>query len=159
MVCKGCTRALLFFVKYRTAYGVRISDASSDVCASDLQDPTESRAAAEQFRRNSHRENATDPQFKAAQSHVLAASIEAKTRFPKKEDQARYIENAKETVAKRIENGGPIPAARFEQQRQNEATRIAREDLTLRQQRSEEHTSELQSLMRISYAVFCLKTK
>src|SRR3546814_5315552 len=30
------------------------------------------------------------------------------------------------------------------------------EVLTLR---SEEHTSELQSLMRISYAVFCLKTK
>src|SRR3546814_4218132 len=26
-------------------------------------------------------------------------------------------------------------------------------------QRSEEHTSELQSLMRISYAVFCLKQK
>src|SRR3546814_6265273 len=26
-------------------------------------------------------------------------------------------------------------------------------------ERSEEHTSELQSLMRISYAVFCLKTK
>src|SRR3546814_10083531 len=30
------------------------------------------------------------------------------------------------------------------------------EDLVLR---SEEHTSELQSLMRISYAVFCLKKK
>src|SRR3546814_7127497 len=29
----------------------------------------------------------------------------------------------------------------------------------LRQARSEEHTSELQSLMRISYAVFCLKKK
>src|SRR3546814_2316053 len=28
-----------------------------------------------------------------------------------------------------------------------------------RQARSEEHTSELQSLMRISYAVFCLKKK
>src|SRR3546814_7564568 len=27
------------------------------------------------------------------------------------------------------------------------------------QRRSEEHTSELQSLMRISYAVFCLKKK
>src|SRR3546814_9744066 len=26
-------------------------------------------------------------------------------------------------------------------------------------ERSEEHTSELQSLMRISYAVFCLRTK
>src|SRR3546814_6992282 len=30
---------------------------------------------------------------------------------------------------------------------------------SLTEQRSEEHTSELQSLMRISYAVFCLKKK
>src|SRR3546814_7867533 len=32
-------------------------------------------------------------------------------------------------------------------------------DLAMAGRRSEEHTSELQSLMRISYAVFCLKTK
>src|SRR3546814_9150554 len=32
-------------------------------------------------------------------------------------------------------------------------------DPTAHPARSEEHTSELQSLMRISYAVFCLKTK
>src|SRR3546814_7157036 len=32
-------------------------------------------------------------------------------------------------------------------------------DKALQQRRSEEHTSELQSLMRISYAVFCLKKK
>src|SRR3546814_4820258 len=32
-------------------------------------------------------------------------------------------------------------------------------NLTLAYARSEEHTSELQSLMRISYAVFCLKKK
>src|SRR3546814_2825219 len=32
-------------------------------------------------------------------------------------------------------------------------------DKTLKEARSEEHTSELQSLMRISYAVFCLKKK
>src|SRR3546814_7139070 len=31
--------------------------------------------------------------------------------------------------------------------------------LALAKKRSEEHTSELQSLMRISYAVFCLKKK
>src|SRR3546814_10328328 len=31
--------------------------------------------------------------------------------------------------------------------------------LRVRRDRSEEHTSELQSLMRISYAVFCLKKK
>src|SRR3546814_7964688 len=33
------------------------------------------------------------------------------------------------------------------------------ETLVTQRQRSEEHTSELQSLMRISYAVFCLKKK
>src|SRR3546814_4269832 len=36
--------------------------------------------------------------------------------------------------------------------------RIA-ENINRLRNRSEEHTSELQSLMRISYAVFCLKTK
>src|SRR3546814_9562382 len=33
------------------------------------------------------------------------------------------------------------------------------EHICLKSNRSEEHTSELQSLMRISYAVFCLKKK
>src|SRR3546814_8403714 len=32
-------------------------------------------------------------------------------------------------------------------------------DLDLAAMRSEEHTSELQSLMRLSYAVFCMKKK
>src|SRR3546814_9401985 len=36
--------------------------------------------------------------------------------------------------------------------------RLSRGELC-RRARSEEHTSELQSLMRISYAVFCLKKK
>src|SRR3546814_4186709 len=39
------------------------------------------------------------------------------------------------------------------------ATHIAHEEPTHEISRSEEHTSELQSLMRISYAVFCLKKK
>src|SRR3546814_8815078 len=42
------------------------------------------------------------------------------------------------------------------------ASRAARNSesvLQFGQRRSEEHTSELQSLMRISYAVFCLKKK
>src|SRR3546814_4909906 len=38
-------------------------------------------------------------------------------------------------------------------------TRFARPKLFHFADRSEEHTSELQSLMRISYAVFCLKKK
>src|SRR3546814_3322291 len=37
--------------------------------------------------------------------------------------------------------------------------RPARTFQTTLQNRSEEHTSELQSLMRLSYAVFCLKKK
>src|SRR3546814_2451962 len=36
---------------------------------------------------------------------------------------------------------------------------LRHELLSKRTERSEEHTSELQSLMRISYAVFCLKKK
>src|SRR3546814_7528806 len=36
---------------------------------------------------------------------------------------------------------------------------IADAEFATRMRRSEEHTSELQSLMRISYAVFCLKKK
>src|SRR3546814_1514228 len=39
------------------------------------------------------------------------------------------------------------------------ADHLLRRDRARFEIRSEEHTSELQSLMRISYAVFCLKTK
>src|SRR3546814_5292793 len=48
------------------------------------------------------------------------------------------------------------------QQRRNagdDAAQQPRNRTPLRPCRSEEHTSELQSLMRISYAVFCLKKK
>src|SRR3546814_2003204 len=50
----------------------------------------------------------------------------------------------------------------LEQSRRNRPIRPRTADqhrAAVDQQRSEEHTSELQSLMRISYAVFCLKTK
>src|SRR3546814_6273540 len=55
-------------------------------------------------------------------------------------------------TARRARRGGDVrralPRSRFDGERR----RSSRE-------RSEEHTSELQSLMRISYAVFCLKKK
>src|SRR3546814_1886420 len=44
----------------------------------------------------------------------------------------------------------------WDQPRAKDAMRKA---MRLAHERSEEHTSELQSLMRISYAVFCLKKK
>src|SRR3546814_5763170 len=40
-----------------------------------------------------------------------------------------------------------------------EVENLVRDELQRGAGRSEEHTSELQSLMRISYAVFCLKKK
>src|SRR3546814_6364402 len=40
-----------------------------------------------------------------------------------------------------------------------QSTVVVRIGQTAHVERSEEHTSELQSLMRISYAVFCLKKK
>src|SRR3546814_5281192 len=51
--------------------------------------------------------------------------------------------------------------ARFRRGRDRRAGRsFSRDQLFGREyRRSEEHTSELQSLMRISYAVFCLKKK
>src|SRR3546814_2291729 len=50
------------------------------------------------------------------------------------------------------------PADEHEYEAEQAQTRIG-EHRQLRYRRSEEHTSELQSLMRISYAVFCLKQK
>src|SRR3546814_4284263 len=49
-----------------------------------------------------------------------------------------------------------IPAVQTAFADHREPIRLA---LAQEKQRSEEHTSELQSLMRISYAVFCLKKK
>src|SRR3546814_1132609 len=58
----------------------------------------------------------------------------------------------------------PAPSARHQDGKADVVDQIARDaaqqDVTHpRMGRSEEHTSELQSLMRISYAVFCLKKK
>src|SRR3546814_10456272 len=58
----------------------------------------------------------------------------------------------------------PSLIRRFERAADLERDRFARcggptVGITSQGERSEEHTSELQSLMRISYAVFCLKKK
>src|SRR3546814_7678315 len=45
------------------------------------------------------------------------------------------------------------------QPRRSPAQQLVAVPLGIIENRSEEHTSELQSLMRISYAVFCLKKK
>src|SRR3546814_7649086 len=67
----------------------------------------------------------------------------------------------------RRELGGVFPRPRLRRRGLGSRTRLGGAAARLRRQRpaaasrrrSEEHTSELQSLMRISYAVFCLKKK
>src|SRR3546814_7954634 len=63
-------------------------------------------------------------------------------------------------------SNSPASCARFQSRSHSSAhpdtvTRICTVPISChsRLNRSEEHTSELQSLMRISYAVFCLKKK
>src|SRR3546814_4723745 len=64
---------------------------------------------------------------------------------------------------RRLADAGKNDALRRDARRDGAQQFARRHDVRaqaqLRQRRSEEHTSELQSLMRISYAVFCLKKK
>src|SRR3546814_5466166 len=59
----------------------------------------------------------------------------------------------------RLSDKGRKPRPRKFISRVIAAANLARGGASGRARRSEEHTSELQSLMRISYAVFCLKKK
>src|SRR3546814_8886916 len=104
---------VFFFFKQKTAYEMRISDWSSDVCSSDLR------------------------------------------------QVARWLKGDAEPGIQgffRLQGGGAQSGRQCRggrrglgRRRDQEAGRWAD-----RRARSEEHTSELQSLMRISYAVFCL---
>src|SRR3546814_3160798 len=108
-----------FFFKQKTAYEMRISDWSSDVCSSDL----------------------------------AGASLE--DAFPDTD-----------AIDRNVLVGGPTPAEAEAEAQSYPATVPAfygrevveetPEDQAIAE-RSEEHTSELQSLMSNSYAVFCLK--
>src|SRR3546814_980681 len=94
-----------FFFKQKTAYDMRISDWSSDVCSSDLRAP------------------------------------------------ALLVQTLDFVPTETHRTGGD----RLQSDQGACQRRLARPRLA--DHRSEEHTSELQSLMRISYAVFCLKKK
>src|SRR3546814_9427292 len=69
------------------------------------------------------------------------------------DDQSLACGAARETVSVVIDRGG------FANEQRVELGNMAIVALVEKFDRSEEHTSELPSLMRISYAVFCLKKK
>src|SRR3546814_4450340 len=111
----------LFFYKQKTAYEVRISDWSSDVCSSDL-------------------DSAAKTDLAGAAGAWRWSGIQI---LPGDEPAPRNAGGL-------LVNWMNIDGAHEEEFNDWYDTEHVR---------SEEHTSELQSLMRISYAVFCLKTK
>src|SRR3546814_9211138 len=125
-----CT--VCFFFKQKTAYELRISDWSSDVCSSDLAANWWSGCRRDPDWPTRGKSRRPAP-WRTCPSGFCALSG---FRCP----QA---------------SGGRRHGALWRRQ----ASRLLWERLQPRALRSEEHTSELQSLMRISYAVFCLKKK
>src|SRR3546814_1691803 len=119
---------------------MRISDWSSDVCSSDLR-RSRVRRAVEHARRPADR------------STEGAASV---ARAPGYRDRRPRCRSRAAGSAGREEDR--VPQALVDHGGAHRPAFLHRADEASRT-RSEEHTSELQSLMRISYAVFCLKKK
>src|SRR3546814_8762373 len=135
---------MVVFFKQKTAYEMRISDWSSDVCSSDLhlQQNILPHALGEVGA-----DGADDGQV-ARQLGIAQHMVDAGAHG----DDGLEVRKGLEAARRRLPDhrifhlrpvAGIVPGA----------------DLQLGQQRSEEHTSELQSLMRTSYDVFCLKKK
>src|SRR3546814_1023247 len=142
---------VFFFFKQKTAYEMRISDWSSDVCSSDL----ESRARDLRADAAVHEQDGTQ-----LQRHRLLAQPFADHRVGGEgvAVAAHRVERV-EVVCVRARRIGAqhvlLVVAEHHVNRAAGHVRLPGKAV----QRSEEHTSELQSLMRISYAVFCLKKK
>src|SRR3546814_1500798 len=154
----------VFFFKQKTAYEMRISDWSSALCSSDLEPAPRAAALSQpqppERKRHPHRagQSARHPRHAALPPKHPAEAYGG--------EQHRHCEDVAERLHPRAglrharpqsgdigkrEEGQGQPKSQPGKDRERGGRREA--------ERSEEHTSELQSLMRISYAVFCLKKK
>src|SRR3546814_6334605 len=124
---------------------MRISDWSSDVCSSDLRD---------------------EPFKQGKPNDILdrgaAGPRPRRLSRRRKNESAPRRRRADAAATGRVRQLS-LPAVRAQGLSDRQGEAISGADLpprlgrARRRCRSEEHTSELQSLMRISYAVFCLK--
>src|SRR3546814_1580762 len=86
--------------------------------------------------------------------------LDARDRASRITPDSRNLAIFDDVDAERIGGAGIAPGDRVVPRRAPAPLkRSAHHRVTHRRIRSEEHTSELQSLMRLSYAVFCLKKK
>src|SRR3546814_6928757 len=117
---------------------MRISDWSSDVCSSDLERIGSCHASGGVGRQGDRRRD-------VGEDAVVEDEEVGDDRLDMEQAQRRRRDGRHDDVV----GGGRNPATH---ENADDTGHDERE-------RSEEHTSELQSLMRISYAVFCLKKK
>src|SRR3546814_2795671 len=119
---------------------MRISDWSSDVCSSDLQRRGTGADAGTALVERDRQADDRAPRVRFLLDHAHDPGLLGG-------DEFRHVVDRRYRHADLLEPAHPLIAAG------------GRQHLLDGGDRSEEHTSELQSLMRISYAVFCLKKK
>src|SRR3546814_10031565 len=123
---------------------MRISDWSSDVCSSDLSRGSSTAARA----RRSHRRQQRTDSDEGERDRAVGDAVRDKD-IVTLEQRAAAIDDVGDIAFAILIGGGEDRLA-------GAADHLRGIVLV---ERSEEHTSELQSLMRISYAVFCLNKK
>src|SRR3546814_4557443 len=133
---------VFFFFKQKSAYEMRISDWSSDVCSSDLAKGLETEldvVEGMQFDRGY-----LSPYF-ITNPDKMTCELDSPL-ILLHESKLSSLQPMLPVLEAVVQSGKPLLIIAED----TEGEALAR---------SEEHTSELQSLMRISYAVFCLKKK
>src|SRR3546814_4974897 len=130
-----------FFCKQKTADEMRISDWSSDVCSSDLETHTAALQLHQDF-------GGLQPSLRLLHHSFIARRSR---KPPTRCDLAR---SRKARCGRNAGTAGHMPGhVGLWRRYQASAARMEKAA------RSEEHTSEPQSLMRILYAAFCLNKK
>src|SRR3546814_5929505 len=144
-MCEFCY--VLFFFKQKTAYELRISAWSSDVCSSDLNTDAALRTGSEGVPVARHA-GALWPAFRTSEARE-PAEHGTRCRCTAEQWTDRQLgSHAPRSQADRTGRGVRYHSPGDRRIRYRQGSRCPC--------RSEETTSELQSLLRISYAVFCL---
>src|SRR3546814_4504562 len=149
MLCYG-----VFLFKQKTAYEMRISDWSSDVCSSDLNSSRRSGwrlRCRSRTRLHSPHSPLFPEDFAITEARALPTKPPRLSSSPPKLARVLLPDCPDGTIRWTGCRGSIWPWAAGSRAR----TTCTKSSASIR--RSDEHTSELQSLMRITYAVFCLE--